>query len=352
MRLETEPKFDFCDVLIRPKRSRLASRSEIYLNRTLRCPHSGIAITGIPVVAANMDTIGTFKMADCLVREHSAFVALHKHYTVDQVNDYLGGATFKKGAVFVTSGTHSRDLEKLDKINKLQHICLDVANGYSERFLEAVSEVRDRFPDSFIMAGNVCTPEMTEALLLKGASCVKVGIGPGSSCTTRVMTGVGYPQLSALIECADAAHGLNGHICADGGCVVPGDLSKAFGAGADLVMMGGMLAGTDECEGEWICNSEGEREFLQFYGMSSAEAMKRHSGGVAAHRAAEGKKVRVPYKGSANTVMMQILGGVRSACTYVGAQRIKDLPKCTTFIRTATQENKVFGAESNWWRRT
>ena len=192
------------------------------------------------------------------------------------------------------------------------------------------------------MAGNVVTGEMTEQLLLSGADIVKVGIGPGSVCTTRIKTGVGYPQLSAIIECADAAHGLKGHVCADGGCTVPGDIAKAFAAGADFVMLGGMLAGHDECSGEKI--KEGKKFYKRFYGMSSSEAMIRHHGKVADYRASEGKSINAPYRGSVDNTIQDILGGVRSSCTYVGASRLKELTKCTTFIRVTQQINEVYNS--------
>lgn len=185
---------------------------------------------------------------------------------------------------------------------------------------------------------------MVEELLLSGADIIKVGIGPGSVCTTRVKTGVGYPQLSAIIECADAAHGLGGHIISDGGCTIPGDIAKAFGAGADFVMLGGMLAGHDQSGGELI-ERNGER-FKTFYGMSSETAMGKHSGGVADYRASEGKTVEVPYRGNVTETLQDILGGLRSTCTYVGAQRLKELTKRTTFIRVAEQENRVYTRKS------
>ena len=223
----------------------------------------------------------------------------------------------------------------------LQMICIDVANGYREVFLNFVRRVRDAFPEKIIIAGNVATREMTEALILAGADIVKVGIGPGSVCTTRKVAGVGYPQLSAISECADAAHGLNGHVMSDGGCTSPGDIAKAFAAGADFVMLGGMLAGHDESGGEMVKGEDG-RDYKSFYGMSSSRAMEKHYGEVAEHRAPEGKEVRVPYKGPLEITVQSILGGLRSACSYVGARRIKDLPKCTTFIKVNMTTNEVF----------
>merc|ERR1712084_24303 len=199
---------------------------------------------------------------------------------------------------------------------------------------------RARWSDITIMAGNVVTQEMTEELILSGADIVKVGIGPGSVCTTRKQTGVGYPQLSSVIECADAAHGLGGCIVSDGGCTCPGDVAKAFGGGADFVMLGGMLAGHDECAGEMI--QEGGEYFKVFYGMSSDTAMKKHAGGVAEYRSSEGKTVKVAFRGPLDETIRDILGGMRSACTYVGAAELRELPKRTTFIRVTQQLNNVF----------
>jgi GMP reductase len=250
---------------------------------------------------------------------------------------------------FYSLGTTAADVKKLAAVAKaapIRFICLDVANGYAEKFLETVKRVRDDYPHAVIMAGNVVTGDMTEALILAGADIVKIGIGPGSVCTTRRVTGVGYPQLSAIIECADAAHGLKGQVCADGGCTGPGDVAKAFGAGADFVMLGGMLAGHDECDGEIRYEERGGEKVpvgMTFYGMSSETAMRKHSGGVAHYRAAEGKTVETPYRGSVDGTMGEILGGVRSMMTYIGAAYLKEVSKRTTFVRVTAQTNDVFG---------
>ena len=227
----------------------------------------------------------------------------------------------------------------------LTKISIDVANGYTESFLEAIGRAREENPDAILMAGTIVTGEMAEALILAGADIVRVGIGSGSVCTTRDLTGVGYPQLSAVIECADAAHGLKGHVCSDGGCTVPGDVAKAFGGGADFVMLGGMLAGHDECEAELRYDdpdAQGRPVAMKFYGMSSETAMHKYHGGVAEYRATEGKTVEVPYRGSVKTTMQQITGGLRSMMTYIGATNIKEVPKRTTFVLVGAQRNTVF----------
>ena len=346
MRIENDIKLDFKDVLIRPKRSTLASRSEVDVTRGFRYLHTGSEWTGFPLIAANMDATGTLAMARAL-GAFGALTALHKYVGVDELAAFLDGPDARH--VFYTIGTNAADHEKFAAVKaraKVGQICLDVANGYTEAFIDMVKRVRDGNPDSVIMAGNVVTGDMTEALLLAGADIVKVGIGPGSVCTTRKMTGVGYPQLSAIIECADAAHGLKGFVCADGGCTVPGDIAKAYGAGADFVMLGGMLAGHDECEGEIVYEERGgirTPSRMVFYGMSSEAAMKKHSGGVAAYRAAEGKSVEVPYRGPVAQTMGELVGGVRSMMTYIGATRLKEVPKRTTFVRVSAQLNTVFG---------
>jgi GMP reductase len=344
MRIEADLKLGFKDVLIRPKRSTLQSRSQVSLERTFHFLHTGKSWTGVPIMAANMDTVGTFAMARKLA-QWSLFTAVHKHYTSAEWDAFMVELPADAiDTVAISTGITATDFEKLDAILRqhpmLRFICIDVANGYSEHFVAAVKRVRDKHPDRVIIAGNVVTGEMVEELLLAGADIVKVGIGPGSVCTTRIKTGVGYPQLSAIIECADAAHGLGGQIISDGGCTCPGDLAKAFGAGADFVMLGGLLAGHDESGGEIVENNG--RRCLLFYGMSSQTAMDKHSGGVADYRASEGKTVHVPYRGPVEETVKDLLGGLRSACTYVGARKLKELTKRTTFIRVAEQHNPVF----------
>ena len=359
MKFEDGIKLDFDDVLIRPKRSTLSSRSGVDIQKVYDYLHAPVREAVVPIIAANMDTVGTMAMAEKLGSE-DMLTCLHKYYSVDELVNFF--TETPRLDTFYTLGIKEEDVEKLLAVDYelpemeecglgIHKICIDVANGYQKVFVDHVKRIRNMFPDTIIMAGNVCTPEMVSELLISGgADIVKIGIGPGSVCTTRMVTGCGYPQLSAIIECADAAHGLNGHICADGGCRMPGDVVKAFAAGADFVMLGGMLAGTDECEGDW--EYEGwinthigrvqigtsldpdKKKSLKFYGMSSEEAMEAHNGGVGAYRTSEGKSESVAYKGSVMDVMQEITGGLRSACAYVGARTLKDFPKCATFVRT------------------
>uniref|UniRef100_A0A2K6FF87 GMP reductase n=1 Tax=Propithecus coquereli TaxID=379532 RepID=A0A2K6FF87_PROCO len=309
-RIDNDVKLDFKDVLLRPKRSTLKSRSEVDLTRSFSFRNSKQMYTGVPIIAANMDTVGTFEMAKVLCK-FSLFTAVHKHYSLEQWQEFA---------------SQNPD-------------CLEVTLGLPFQALD----VRKRFPQHTIMAGNVVTGEMVEELILSGADIIKVGIGPGSVCTTRKKTGVGYPQLSAVMECADAAHGLKGHIISDGGCSCPGDVAKAFGAGADFVMLGGMLAGHSESGGELI--ERDGKKYKLFYGMSSEMAMKKYAGGVAEYRASEGKTVEVPFKGDVEHTIRDILGGIRSTCTYVGAAKLKELSRRTTFIRVTQQVNPIFSDE-------
>lgn len=342
MRIEEDLKLAFKDVLIRPKRSTLRSRSQVDLAREYRFRHSPKIWTGVPIIAANMDHTGTFAMAEAL-SQHQVMTALSKFIEPDDWKKFVANNEAHKNFTFVSGGLNDKDIPRLQALEiaaDFDFICLDVANGYSEHFVDFVKKARDIFPEKIIMAGNVVTGEMTEELILAGADIVKVGIGPGSVCTTRKQTGVGYPQLSAVIECADAAHGLKGLVCSDGGCTVPGDVSKAFAAGADFVMLGGMLSGHDENNGEIF--EKDNKKFKRFYGMSSSEAMNKYHGQVAEYRSSEGKSVDVPYRGPVKNTIMDILGGVRSTCTYVGAENLKELSKRTTFIRVNIQLNEVF----------
>lgn len=342
MRIEEEIKLDFKDVLIRPKRSILRSRSDVDLTRKYIFRHSQKTWTGVPIIAANMDHTGTFPMASVL-HKHQLMTAIDKFATPEDWQTFSKENTTALNFTFVSSGTRDNDFNALSAVLKkvdAPFICLDIANGYSQHFIDFVKKVREHFPDKTIMAGNVVTGEMAEELIMSGADIVKVGIGPGSVCTTRMKTGVGYPQLSAVLECADAAHGLKGHVCSDGGCTVPGDVSKAFAGGSDFVMLGGMFAGHDECAGE-VIELKGN-VFKRFYGMSSSEAMNRYHGKVAEYRASEGKSVNVPYRGPVSDMVLDLLGGVRSTCTYVGAERLKELSKRTTFIRVTQQLNEVY----------
>lgn len=344
MHIENDIKLDFKDVLIRPKRSTLASRRDVDISRSFHFKWGGADFNGVPIIAANMDGVGTLAMAKAFREEGSGLtVALTKHYPEKELIAFF--KTPAAANAWYSIGTTEDDQAKLANVMRacpaIDRICIDVANGYSEHFVTFVRRMRETYPGKVIMAGNVVTGEMAEELVLSGADIVKVGIGPGSVCTTRKMTGVGFPQLSAIIECADAAHGLGGLVCADGGCTVPGDIAKAFGAGADFVMLGGMLAGHDQSEMP-VEKEKGEKVVV-FYGMSSETAMDKHAGGVAEYRASEGKTVRVPYRGDVNETLQGILGGLRSACTYVGARRLKEMSKRTTFIRVTQQINTIFG---------
>ena len=337
MLIADDIKLDYSDVLIRPKRSTLTSRFEVDMTRTHKFLWSQKEWTGIPIMSANMDTVGTPEMHRVL-SEYKMITCPAKHY----LNAGEGFAPIDK-ALFPHYDTLCwfggiNEVELLSNVQS-SFIGIDVANGYTISVIDAVKQLREKNPDATICAGNVVTADMTQELILAGADIIKVGVGPGSVCTTRVKTGIGYPQLSAVIECADAAHGLGGHIIADGGCTSSGDIVKAFAGGADFVMIGGMLAGHDECDGKVVDG------IMQFYGMASESAMSRHNVPHREYRGVEGKTVEVPYRGKVTHTIKDILSGIRSACTYVGAKNLKSLSKCTTFIRVNNTHNVVYGNE-------
>ena len=353
MVIEEDFKLDFSSVLIRPKRSTLKSRKEVDLFRTTIFRNSKEEYIGIPIMAANMDGVGTFEVADALAKKN-LFTCLVKTYSVNELVSFFDCDDSdlrydRRENVAMSIGTSDSDLQKFCNVMELsdgavKYLCVDVANGYTEMFSNFIYQLRLNFSKLVIIAGNVVTGDMTQELILNGADIVKCGIGPGSVCTTRIQTGVGYPQLSSVIECADAAHGLGGHIIADGGCVSSGDVAKAFGGGADFVMLGGMLSGHDEGGGEYILEDDNPEPIgVKFYGMSSETANEKHFGGLKDYRASEGKEVIVPYRGRIDDTVQTILGGVRSSCTYVGARRIKDLTKCTTFVKVYNTHNTIFG---------
>jgi len=354
MLIEDDFKLDYSDVLIRPKRSTITSRFDVELERTYTFYHSHAEWTGVPIMASNMDTTGTFEMHEVL-SEHKMVTCIARHYNKLATNwsKYDGQNSSGPSDVkprwehsCVMSGISEEEISELIMIAKtfpVSFVGLDVANGYTKNFVDAVTQVRKSLPYATIIAGNVVTADMTAELILAGADIVKVGIGGGSVCTTRIKTGVGYPQLSAVIECADAAHGIGGHIIADGGCNSSGDMVKAFAAGADFVMIGGMLAGHEECDGILVFEDDVDEPVgMEFYGMASQTAMDRHGHPNREYRGEEGKTVTVPYRGPVEYTANDILGGIRSACTYVGAKRLKDLPKCTTFVRVNNTHNRIY----------
>lgn len=339
MRISNDTYLDYCDVLISPQRSSLDSRKEVELKRSFSFKHTPMySLECTPIIAANMDTTGSLKMSFAM-ESQNCLTALSKHLSN---KEYCGSLMTH---TFYTIGAAEGDLEKLQNLIKSGiepiMICIDVANGYTKHFTEFVAKVREVADMAIIMAGNVATPNMVEELLIVGADIVKVGLGPGANCLTRVITGVGIPQLSVIDECAFAAHGLGGYICADGGITCPGDVCKALCAGADFVMMGGMLSGTEECDGTWEV-IEGKK-YLRHHGSASKEAQELHNGGVAEYRASEGKEVLIPNRGSVIDIIKSIKGGIASCCTYIGASRIKDMPKCASFVRVNRTHNTIFG---------
>lgn len=343
MKVDYTPQLDFNNVLIRPKRTTITSRSQVNLVRKIKFAHAKFEWEGVPVIAANMDTTGTFEVYDVLSK-HRMITCFNKFYTTKDFKDRLATATLDPDYFMISTGISESGINNLYEmvdITNAKWICVDVANGYMEEVIQYCKKLRVVFPNNIIVAGNIATREMAEALIINGkVDVVKIGIGPGSACLTRQKTGVGVPQLSAIMDCADAAHGVNGHIIGDGGITCPGDMSKAFGGGADFVMMGGQFAGHDENPGE-IEEIDGKK-YKIFYGMSSEHAMKKHYGQMAKYRSSEGRKIKIPYKGSLDNTVLDYLGGVRSTCAYINASTIKNMPKCTTFILASQQLNTHF----------
>ena len=343
MIIEDDVKLDYSDVLIRPKRSTLTSRFDVDLSRTYTFYHSDKEWTGVPIMSSNMDATGTFEM-HVELSPHGMVTCIARHQNRD---GKLWTQMYRRDYLCVMSGISDKEISEIlgvaNTFPDVAFVGLDVANGYTINFVEMIKRLRLHLPHATIIAGNVVTGDMTAEVILAGADIVKVGIGGGSVCTTRIKTGVGYPQLSAVIECADAAHGIGGHIIADGGCNSSGDMVKAFAAGADFVMIGGMLAGHDECDSELVFEDDNPEPIgMEFYGMASKTAMERHGHSNREYRGEEGKTVTVPYRGPVRDTVIDILGGIRSACTYIGAKRLKDLPKCTTFVRVNNTHNRIY----------
>jgi GMP reductase len=348
MKIEPDIKLDFSDVLIRPKRSTLSSRSEVDLVRDFKFPHSPQTLSCVPIIVANMDTTGTVEMLKA-ASQHKILTCLHKYVDVNELIKAVNETPDIINYCFLSTGIRDHDWEKVQNDIELleknstpiRMLVIDVANGYMISFANFCKKVREKYPKLIIMAGNVCSREITEELILNcGVDIVKCGIGPGSCCKTRTQTGCGIPQLSCVSECSESSHGVNAHVCGDGGITCPGDLAKCFGAGSDFAMCGGIFSGHEESGGKII--EENGKKYKLFYGMSSEKAMQKYSGGMAKHRSSEGKCVKIPYKGSVHDTILDFLGGLRSTCTYVGARKIKHLPKCTTFVRVNNQINNIY----------
>lgn len=346
MRIDSEIKLDYNDVLIRPKRSTLFSRKDVQLERTFKFYHSKKIWTGVPIMTANMASCGTFEMARHL-SQYKIITTFHKYYTPQDYAEFF--ETFHNpDYICYTLGIRQHDFEQLKimkssgLLERFSFICVDVPNGYLQRFSNFVKIVRKICPNHIIIAGNVVTNEMTEELILNGADIVKIGIGPGSACTTRKMTGVGYPQLSAVIECADAAHGIAnnqgvGLVIADGGLVNNCDVAKAYGGGADFVLSGQLFSGYEQSGGNTVIKND--KKYKEYFGSSSNKALEEFYGKKDAHRASEGRYCLIPHKGDINIFLQDLFGSLRSTGTYIGARKLKEFSRRTTFILVNRQLN-------------
>ena len=333
-KVSSDTKLDFKDVLIVPKNSNVNSRSDVSLEKTFKFRYYPKELTCVPIIASNMSTVGTVSMAKKL-SEFKCLTVLHKF-----VDDYDG---LNKDYIFISCGTNANDIDitsNLIKNKGFDKLCIDIANGYLEKIIETIKYFRENFPNILIMAGNVVTPSRSRELIEAGADIVKLGIGSGSCCLTRQKTGIGYPQLSCIMECEGEVHSSSGLLISDGGCSTPADVCKAFGAGADFVMLGGMLGGHDECEGE-VMTINGHKKML-IYGMSSKTAQEKHNGGMNTYRASEGRSFFIDYRGSVKETMNDIFGGLRSYGTYIGCNHIKDFANATNFIKVSQQLNNPY----------
>lgn len=359
MNIVNEEQLDFDDVMIAPQPSCVESRKDVTIVRPYKFKHTGKVIEGNPAMAANMATTGTFEMAREM-QKHQMFCALHKHYSAEELIQFLENNKKEFGTndyIFISTGLRKDDFAKLQTVMKTglcNNICLDAPNGYINGFVQHLNRIRTAFPNSIIMAGNIVTPEKTVELIQNGADVVKLGIGSGSACSTRVKTGVGRPQLSTIIDCVSASKRYEGLVCSDGGVQKPADYIKAIGVHADFVMMGGYLAGCSEAGGKLITKLVKspfvddncdyimeERKYKLFYGMSSEYAQDQHYNGLADYRASEGIKVLTPYKGPVKKTIQDLEGGLRSALTYVGAQDIEEFPHKITFYKVRRQLNRT-----------
>jgi GMP reductase len=334
-----EPKFDYADVLIKPMISDVKSRKEVSLevSNTFKC---GTSWNGIPIMAANMSTVGTHDMALAL-SDFKIITCLKK--SGDYYSDFATRFPEKEKYVSLTLGLDAESKLFVDSadIKDPTFVCVDVANGYMTEFHKFTKKVREKWPKSILIAGNIVTQEGVVALSEAGVDLVKVGIGSGSMCLTRRVAGIGYPQLSAVLECVETAGALGIGIVSDGGIIHPGDFAKGFVAGSAFIMAGGIFTGHDECGGEIKHGEHGELKMLH-YGMSSKTANEKYNGGLSDYRASEGRTVEVPYRGSVKNTVQEILGGIRSACSYVGAFNLPDLYNRGTLIKVNRTINNVF----------
>ena len=352
-------KLDYDDVLIMPGRSTVSSRKLVSLETEVEFRDRTARFCGVPIMAANMDGVGTFEVADKL-RRRKLFTCLTKFHEADELIEFFSGDEERCNHCAPTIGISEEDWTRFVRVaeglgSRLRYACLDVANGYTERFVDCVARFRKQYPGIVLIAGNVVTPEQTVRLIEAGADIVKVGIGGGSVCETRIKTGVGYPQFSVIVECVHAARRIGARIAADGGCSSPGDVAKALAAGADFVMLGGMFAGHAEGGGTIInryfrseeVDKDGNpltdmRQFVEFYGMSSKTANDKHFGGLQNYRSSEGRTVLLPLKPSLDETVSDLLGGIRSTCSYVGARSLAELPEKASFVRCSNTHNRVF----------
>ena len=334
-------QLDFRHCLIVPTRtSTIRSRSQVKTQTLVHFEKSHQDWIGTPIWTSNMDSTGTIAMYD-KIHKYGLVTCFDKNINKDLLeNDY----DLDRERYSVSTGINIKDIEIIRKVIEKYNpkfLCVDVANGYMEKFISTVAYLKTCYPDVIIVAGNVVTPEVIPTIGEAGADIIKLGIGSGSVCTTRIKTGIGCPQLSAILNCHETAHNCGIKIMSDGGIQNPGDICKAYAAGADFVMVGGLLAGHADTT-ENVVESNGQK-FAEFYGMSSKEANNKYSGGMKHYKAAEGKKVLIPLKDESITDTIEdILGGVRSCCSYLGAFNPSQIYERSNLIKVEQQVNDKF----------
>ena len=331
--LTQDKKLEFSEVLIKPRPSELASRSDVNLKVAYICKHSKRQIRGCPVIVSNLDSTGTIEMAR-ITNNYGMFVCLHKYIEMEDLTKWFVDIASQRS--FVTIGTSTGEIDKIKHLSEyvdnfkpsyFDKICIDAPNGYTYEFLDMIKYVRTLFPHKIIMAGNVCDPIGVENIIKAGADIAKCGIASGGLCTTKYKTGIGYPQFSVALECGQAAQELNALCCSDGGVQHTADICKALGAGSHFVMAGSLFTGYDECNAEVVDGKQ------KVYGMSSKEANDKYNGGLREYRAAEGMVKYVEQKGSVLKLVGDICGGLASCCTYTNTKNLENLHKNCTFIR-------------------
>jgi len=312
----------FDDILLIPSYNHYESRRLVDLSVTDK---SGKLTLALPVMSSNMDTVTESEMAN-FMSDKGGIGVLHRFMSIER-----NVLEFKncRATTFVSVGCGDKEFERAIALRDAgaTFFCIDVAHAHAKYVGRTLKRLREQLGDACIMAGNVATYAGADYLASCGADLIKVGIGGGSVCSTRVKTGFGVPMLSSIKECAR----VDRSIVADGGIKAPGDIVKAIAFGADFVMVGGMLAGTRPTPGPVLTKEDG-RQVKEYRGMASREAQDDFIGGMPEWKTAEGVAVEVPFRDDADAVMADIIGGMRSGLTYGGSDTIRELQRKLDYL--------------------